>query len=137
MYVRGETDVTFKKNIFEKSFQLAAGQVGNFGGLDKYNGTFISIPPFVKQGSFSDIVDQLREDPELFKTAIANQEGVGASMRDGSINPIDIFKNNPNPEFIAVGNGRYMISLTDHPFKGQPKYVMTKNYDVLKEHNYY
>lgn len=132
MYVRGETDVSFKKNIFEKSLQLAAGQVGNYGGLDKYNGTFISIPSFVKQGSFSDIVDRLREDPELFKTAIGNQEGVGASMRDGSIKPIDIFKNNPNPEFIAVGNGRYMISLTDHPFKGQPRYVMTKTFDVLK-----
>lgn len=132
MFVRGETDVTFKKNIFEKSLQLAAGQVGNYGGLDKYNGTFISIPSFVKQGSFSDIVDRLREDPELFKTAIGNQEGVGASMRDGSIKAIDIFKNNPNPEFIAVGNGRYMISLTDHPFKGQPRYVMTKTFDVLK-----
>ena len=53
-------------------------------------------------------------------------------MRDGSMRSIDIFANNPNPEFIAVGNGRYMISLTDHPFKGQPRYVMTKNYDVLK-----
>ena len=53
-------------------------------------------------------------------------------MRDGSIKPIDIFKNNPNPEFISVGTGRYKISLTNHPFKGQPKYVMTKNYDVLK-----
>ena len=132
MYQRGETDVRFKKDIFEKSLQLAAGQVGNFGGLDKYNGTFIAIPPFVKQGSFSNIVDQLRDNPELLKTALGDQEGVGASMRDGSIKPIDIFKNNPNPEFIAVGNGRYMISLTDHPFKGQPRYVMTKTFDVLK-----
>lgn len=132
MYAKGETDISFKKKIFENAINLAAGSVGNYGGLDKYNDTFISIPTFVKQGQFSEIVNQLRENPELFKQALGNQEGVGASTRDGSIRPIDIFKNNPNPEFIAVGNGRYIISLTDHPFKGQAKYVMTKNFDVLK-----
>ncbi len=132
MYAKGETDISFKKKIFENAINLAAGSVGNYGGLDKYNDTFISIPTFVKQGQFSEIVNQLREDPELFKQALGNQEGVGASTRDGSIRPIDIFKNNPNPEFIAVGNGRYIISLTDHPFKGQAKYVMTKNFDVFK-----
>ncbi len=132
MYAKGETDISFKKKTFENAINLAAGSVGNYGGLDKYNDTFISIPTFVKQGQFSEIVNQLREDPELFKQALGNQEGVGASTRDGSIRPIDIFKNNPNPEFIAVGNGRYIISLTDHPFKGQAKYVMTKNFDVFK-----
>ena len=132
MYAKGETDISFKKKIFENAINLAAGSVGNYGGLDKYNDTFISIPTFVKQGQFSEIVNQLREDPELFKQALGNQEGVGASTRDGSIRPIDIFKNNPNPEFIAIGNGRYIISLTDHPFKGQAKYVMTKNFDVFK-----
>lgn len=132
MYAKGETDISFKKKTFENAINLAAGSVGNYGGLDKYNDTFISIPTFVKQGQFSEIVNQLREDPELFKQALGNQEGVGASTRDGSIRSIDIFKNNPNPEFIAVGNGRYIISLTDHPFKGQAKYVMTKNFDVFK-----
>ena len=132
MYTKGETDVTFKKNIFENAINLAAGKIDNYGGLDKYNGTFISIPSFVKQGQFSNIVERLRQDPELFKQAIGNQEGVGASIRDGSIRSIDIFKNNENPEFVAVGNGRYMISLTNHPFKGQPRYVMTKNFDLFK-----
>ena len=53
-------------------------------------------------------------------------------MRDGSIRQIDVFKNNPNPEFIAVGDGRYKISLGDHPFKGTPRYVMTNNFDIFK-----
>lgn len=132
MYAKGETDVTFKKDVFEKAINLAAGQINNYGGLDKYNGTFISIPSFVKQGQFSSIVERLRQDPELFKQAIGNQEGIGTSTRDGSIRAIDIFKNNENPEFVAVGNGRYMISLTDHPFKGKPRYVMTKNFDLFK-----
>jgi len=86
----------------------------------------------MKQGQFSDVVDQLRDNPELFKQAIGNQEGVGVSMRDGSIRQIDVFKNNPNPEFITVGDGRYKISLGDHPFKGTPRYVMTKNFDLFK-----
>jgi len=132
MYVKGETDVSFKKNVFEESLNLAAGQINNYGGLDKYNNKYIAIPSFVKQGQFSDIVDRLRTDEKLLKEALGNQEGVGASMRDGSIRPIDIFKNNENPTFIAVGNGRYMISLTEHPFDGQARYVMTKSFDVFK-----
>jgi len=132
MYIKGKDDTTFDQKLFEKAIQLSAGQVGNFGGIDKYNDTHISIPSWMKQGQFSDVVDQLRDNPELFKQAIGNQEGVGVSMRDGSIRQIDVFKNNPNPEFITVGDGRYKISLGDHPFKGTPRYVMTKNFDLFK-----
>jgi len=131
MYTKGETDITFKKDIFEKSIQLAAGKNNNFGGIDEYNNTFIAIPSWMKQGQFSDVVDQLKDNPALLTQALGNQEGVSAS-RDGSAKPIDIFKNNPNPVFIAVGNGRYMISLSDHPFKGTPRYVMTKSFDIFK-----
>tara|TARA_B100001939_G_scaffold347702_1_gene370209 strand:+ start:9897 stop:11972 length:2076 start_codon:yes stop_codon:yes gene_type:complete len=131
MYIKGETDVTFKPKIFKEAIQLAAGKNGNYGGIDEYNNTFISIPSWMKQGQFSDVVDQLKDNPELFKQALGNQEGVSAS-RDGAAKAIDIFKNNPNPAFVAVGNGRYMISMTDHPFKGNPRYVMTKNFDIFK-----
>tara|TARA_S200002703_G_scaffold5754_3_gene6504 strand:- start:3983 stop:6058 length:2076 start_codon:yes stop_codon:yes gene_type:complete len=132
MYKKEETDITFKKDIFENAIQLAAGSVGDFGGIDQYNDTYISIPSWLEKGTFSNVVEALKEDKELLKQALGNQEGIGVSMRDGSTRQIDIFKNNPNPEFIAVGNGRYKISLGDHPYKGAPRYVMTNNFDIFK-----
>jgi hypothetical protein len=132
MYKKQETDITFKKDVFEDAIQLAAGSVGDFGGIDQYNDTYISIPSWLEKGTFSNVVETLREDKELLKQALGNQEGIGVAMRDGSIRQIDIFKNNPNPEFIAVGNGRYKISLGDHPYKGTPRYVMTNNFDIFK-----
>jgi hypothetical protein len=132
MYKKEETDITFKKDIFENAIQLAAGQQGDFGGIDQYNDTYISIPSWLEKGKFSNIVETFKEDKELLKQALGNQEGIGVAMRDGSIRQIDIFKNNPNPEFIAVGDGRYKISLGDHPYKGAPRYVMTNDFDIFK-----
>ena len=131
MYQKGETDISFKPKVFEKSIQLAAGKVGDFGGIDRYNGKYIAIPTFIKSGSFSDVVERLKEDKNLLNKALNGQVGKGA-MRDGSLRDIDIFVNNPNPEFIAVGNGRYKISLGNHPFDGQPRYVMTNTFDIFK-----
>ena len=131
MYQKSETDVSFKPKVFENAIQLAAGKVGDFGGIDKYNGKYIAIPTFVRSGNFSNIVERLKDDPNLLKKALNNEVGKGA-MRDGALRDIDIFANNPNPEFIAVGNGRYKISLSNHPFDGQPRYVMTNTFDVFK-----
>lgn len=130
LYEKGETGAVFKPNLYKKALDMASGKrADGRGGVGEYAGNKIVLPSFMNEEEFENAIEKLKQQPELLKKAAGNVLAKGISPKDGSARDIDIFKNNPNPVFVNVGSGRYVVSLTDHPFKGQPQYVMTPGYN--------
>lgn len=130
LYEKGETGAVFKPNLYKKALEMASGKrADGRGGVGDYAGNKIVLPSFMNEEEFAKGIEKLKNNPELLKKAAGDVLAKGISPKDGSARDIDIFKNNPNPVFINVGNGRYVISLTNHPHKGKPDYVMTPGYN--------
>lgn len=130
LYEKGETGAVFKPNLYKKALDMASGKrADGRGGVGEYAGNKIVLPSFMNEEEFENGIEKLKQNPELLKKAAGNAIAKGYNNRDGSARDIDIFKNNPNPVFVSIGSGRYIVSLSDHPFKGQPDYVMTTGYN--------
>ena len=80
----------FNKNDWKNAFHLAAGGSivdgmvfdKKMGGVDETTrGTMVHIPSWLENGKFEDVIDMLKDNPELaeelegkIKNAIENQE---------------------------------------------------------------
>jgi|TARA_R100001530_G_scaffold1458_1_gene2704 hypothetical protein len=117
----GKNNSSFNENMWEKSVDMAAGAIfidkigfdTKMGGFDKdTRGKLVHIPPWLKNGDFSNVVDKLKEDKSLFHKASSGQIGI---TEDGEeITSTSIFKER-DPIFISVGNGKYIMAMGDDP----------------------
>jgi len=123
MYKSNKDLSVFKNDVFKKSLQLASGQQGDYGGLENYQGKFIPIPNYVKNGNFSDVVDLLR-NPEIFLKATGGDEPKHVDLAQGKLKKANIFKEG-DPVFIGIGYGKYVLAMGDHPFdkNANPQFV--------------
>jgi len=123
MYKSGKDLAVFNQPKFKKALQLAAGQQGEYGGIENYQGKFVPIPNFVKNGNFSDVVDLLR-NPEIFSKATGGDEPKHVDLIQGKLKKANVFKEG-DPTFIGIGYGKYVLAMGDHPFEknANPQYV--------------
>ena len=123
MYKAGKDLAVFNQPKFRKALQLASGQQGDYGGLENYQGKFVPIPNYVKNGNFSDVVDLLR-NPEIFLKATGGDEPKHVDLMQGKLKKANIFKEG-DPTFIGIGYGKYVLAMGDHPFEknSNPQYV--------------
>jgi len=130
MYKSNKDLSVFNSNVFKKSLQLAAGQQGEYGGMENYQGKFIPIPNFVKNGNFSDVVDLLR-NPEIFSKATGGDEPKHVDLMQGKLKKANIFKEG-DPTFIGIGYGKYVLAMGDHPFEknANPQFVASSKPNI-------
>jgi len=116
-------------NDWEKAFKMAAG--GTFitegknhwmGGFDEWKGNKVHIPNWVRQGNFDNIVELLKEHPELVDMASSNDQAP-VDIYGKTIN--NIFENQ-DPYFVSVGDGLYKIAMGENPkeFGAEEEYAM-------------
>jgi len=114
----GKTINDFEEDDWEKAFKMAAG--GTFitegknhwmGGFDEWNGNKVHIPNWIKEGTFDDVVELLKEHPELVDMASSNDQAP-VDIYEKTIN--NIFENQ-DPYFVSVGDGLYKIAMGENP----------------------
>ena len=137
----GKTGEDFDDFQYEKAFKMAAGAkylAGYFGsqaydtfygGFDEHNGNKIYIPYWVEEGRFDDIVEILKENPDLIAKASTN----GKSPVDINLKSIDPFGGD-KPYFVSVDDGVYLIGIGDNPknVTGEPEYLLNSDRGLFK-----
>ena len=128
----GKNNSETDKTLWKKSLDMAAGanfidKIGydtQMGGFDKdTRGKAVHIPSWLEQGDFSNVIDKLKENRDLFHKASFGQIGM---TEDGEeITFTDIFKER-DPIFVSVGTGKYIMAMGDDPrtFGAEAEYVM-------------
>ena len=136
----GKDTDDFRSQDWEKAFIMASGGSSKdgfifdnkFGGYDEdTRGNQVHIPTWLENGTFSDVIDRMKEDENLWLKASSN--GKNAIIGDGSLkgNEItlkEIFKEDP-PYFVSVGNGKYKIAMGEDPTEpgAEPEYLMNSD----------
>ena len=145
----GKDTDDFRSQDWEKAFIMASGGSSKdgfifdnkFGGYDEdTRGNQVHIPTWLENGTFSDVIDRMKEDENLWLKASSN--GKNAIIGDGSLkgNEItlkEIFKEDP-PYFVSVGNGKYKIAMGEDPTEpgAEPEYLMsTDGYFIININN--
>jgi len=123
----------FSKNDWKDAFHLAAGGSivdgmvfdKKMGGVDETTrGTMVHIPSWLENGKFEDVIDMLKDNPELvLKSSSNNKMAVSLSGEEFS----NIFTNE-DPYFVSIGNGKYKVANGDNPFEGgDPEYLLNSD----------
>ena len=123
----------FSKNDWRDAFHLAAGGSivdgmvfdKKMGGVDETTrGTMVHIPSWLENGKFEDVIDMLKDNPELvLKSSSNNKMAVSLSGEEFS----NIFTNE-DPYFVSIGNGKYKVANGDNPFEGgDPEYLLNSD----------
>ena len=134
----------FSANDWEKAFIMAAGGKGgdigvmgtsffaaDMGGFDvDTRGNQVHIPTWLKNGSFSDIIERFKADIDgrkLFKKASSNGE-VPIKLDGEKFNISEIFKEQ-DPYFVSIGNGKYRIAMGENPTEpgAEAEYLMNSD----------
>jgi len=137
----GKSGEDFDKDEYERAFKMAAGAkyisgvAGTtfydafYGGFDEHNGNKIYIPYWLKEGKFDDVVEALKENPDLIAKGSTN----GKAPVDINLELIDPFGGD-DPYFVSVGDGEYMIAIGDNPINvnGEPEYLLNSDGDNFK-----
>ncbi len=129
---------------WEKAFIMAAGGKGgdvglmgtsffavDQGGFDNdTRGNQVHIPTWLKNGSFSAIIERFKADIDgrrLFKKASSNGE-VPIKLNGEKFNISEIFKEQ-DPYFVSVGNGKYRIAMGENPTDpgAEPEFLMNSD----------
>jgi len=129
---------------WEKAFIMAAGGKGgdigvmgtsffavDQGGFDEdTRGNQVHIPTWLKNGSFSAIIERFKADIDgrrLFKKASSNGE-VPIKLNGEKFNISEIFKEQ-DPYFVSVGNGKYRIAMGENPTDpgAEPEFLMNSD----------
>ena len=123
MYKAGKDLSIFNRKKFIEALQDASGKQGEYGGLENYQGRFLPIPNFVKNGNFSDVVDLLRNE-EIFLKATGGDTPKHVDLVKGKLKDANIFKEG-DPIFIGYDYGKYFLAMGDHPFDkdANPQFV--------------
>ncbi len=123
MYKAGKDLSIFNRKKFTEALQDASGKQGEYGGLENYQGRFLPIPNFVKNGNFSDVVDLLRNE-EIFLKATGGDTPKHVDLVKGKLKDANIFKEG-EPIFIGYDYGKYVLAMGDHPFdkNANPQFV--------------
>ena len=117
----GKNNSSFNEGMWEKAVDMAAGAIfidkigfdTKMGGFDEdTRGKLVHIPPWLKNGDFSNVIDKLKEDRALFHKASSGQ--IGQTEDGEEITFTDIFKER-DPIFVSVGNGKYIMAMGDDP----------------------
>ena len=130
----GKTKDNFNSKDYEEAFIMAVGgstvdgMVFNteMGGFDEdTKGNSVHIPPWLKRGKFEDVIEMLKENPELILKASSNKKSA-VTLNGEEFN--NIFKNE-DPYFISIGNGKYKIANGDNPNEigGEPEYLLNSD----------
>lgn len=130
MYKSGKDLSIFNRSKFQEALQEAAGKQGEYGGLENYQGKFLPIPNFVKNGNFGDVVELLR-NPEIFLKATGGDQPKHVDLIQGKLKEANIFKEG-DPIFIGFDYGRYFLAMGDHPFEknANPQYVASSKPNI-------
>jgi hypothetical protein len=117
----GKNNSSFNEGMWEKAVDMAAGAIfidkigfdTKMGGFDEdTRGKLVHIPPWLKNGDFSNVIDKLKEDKSLFHKASSGQ--IGMTENGEEITSTEIFKER-DPIFVSVGNGKYIMAMGDDP----------------------
>lgn len=137
LYRQGKDTSVFNTSDFIKALQDATGRQGDYGGMEKYEGRFLPLPNFVKNGSFSEVVDILR-DPKILAKASGNDTPKYIDQINGKLQEIDPFKNG-DPTFIGIGYGKYILAMGDHPFdkNANPEFIASSKPNFKTGLNYF
>ena len=125
----GKNKDNFNADQWERAFEMAAGgthsqilfsnkYMDKNGGFDNdTRGNMVHIPPWLKNGTFEDVIKRIKEDENLWLKASSN--GMNAIIGDGAskgeeITLSEIFKTD-DPYFVSVGNGKYKIAMGENP----------------------
>lgn len=129
-YKTGKDISVYNNPDFKEALQLAAGKQGEFGGLENYQGRFLPIPNFVKNGNFSDVVDLLRNE-EIFLKATGGDTPKHVDLVKGKLKDANIFKEG-DPIFIGIGYGKYVLAMGDHPFdkNANPQFIASSKPNI-------
>jgi len=129
----GKSTDEFKANDWEKAFIMAAGGWTNtkgwnkdYGGFDENSrGTTVHIPPWVKQGTFEDIIQLFKDNGRFIQLASSNGE---YPVTDKGEEFRFIFQNE-DPYFVSIGNGKYKVANGDNPFEpgGEPEFLLNSD----------
>ena len=141
----GKTKDNFNAEDWEKAFIMASGGVssnynifgnnfsltGNGGYDNDTRGNKIHIPTWLPNGQFSDVIERLKSDENLWLKASSNGENaiIGDGLKSGDeITLSQIFKTN-DPYFVSVGNGKYKVAMGEDPTEpgAEPEYLMNSN----------
>jgi len=123
----------FNKNDWKDAFHLAAGGSivdgmvfdKKMGGVDETTrGTMVHIPSWLENGKFENVIDMLKDNPELvLKSSSNNKMAVSLTGEEFS----NIFTNE-DPYFVSIGNGKYKVANGDNPFEGgDPEYLLNSD----------
>ena len=141
----GKTKDNFNAEDWEKAFIMASGGVssnynifgnnfsltGNGGYDNDTRGNKIHIPTWLPNGQFSDVIERLKSDENLWLKASSNGENaiIGDGLKSGDeITLSQIFKTN-DPYFVSVGNGKYKVAMGEDPTEpgAEPEYLMNSD----------
>jgi hypothetical protein len=100
-----------------------------YGGFDEHNGNKVYIPSWVQEGKFDDVVEALKENPDLIAKGSTN----GKAPVDINLELIDPFGGD-DPYFVSVGDGEYLIGIGDNPknVTGEPEYLLNSDGGLFK-----
>ncbi len=138
----GKTTNDFSASDWGRAFEMAAGgthtkilfsnkYMDNAGGFDNdTRGNMVHIPTWLQNGKFSNIVDKMKNDENLWLKASKNGENaiIGDGVLKGDeITLAEIFKEK-DPYFVSIGNGKYRIAMGENPTgNGEPEYLMSSD----------
>ena len=138
----GKTTNDFSASDWGRAFEMAAGgthtkilfsnkYMDNAGGFDNdTRGNMVHIPTWLQNGKFSNIVDKMKNDENLWLKASKNGENaiIGDGVLKGNeITLKEIFKEE-DPYFVSIGNGKYRIAMGENPTgNGEPEYLMSSD----------
>lgn len=124
----------FHRATYVKAMELAIGQNGSKGGVEKYNGYDVHVPAWLERDDFDNIIEFVKENPNMLSKAttvmVDDMELPGklsGRKRDGSVVDVNIFEGG-DPYLISVGYGKYLITMYNHPSKGDAGYVIDGNF---------
>ena len=124
----------FHRSTYVKAMELAIGQNGDKGGVEKYNGYDVHVPAWLERDDFDNIIEFVKENPNMLSKAttvmVDEMELPGQLVgrkTDGSVVDVNIFEGG-DPYLISVGYGKYLITMYNHPSKGDAGYVIDGNF---------
>ena len=118
---RGDTTNNFKSSEWEEAFKMAAGatiieKIGKdtvMGGFDENTrGNRVTIPPWLQQGKFEDVIKLMKTKTDLFTKASTN--GKNPQIDGVEFTVSEVFEEQ-DPYFVSVGNGKYKIAMGENP----------------------